>query len=69
MNAHQLIGPVNFCAGFLLEKAGQLTGNKRWQHTGVSRQMRGTSQSLIGDAQNIIKRCTKRQQVRPQLIA
>lgn len=69
MNGRQIIGAVNLAAGMLIETIGRLTGNKRWQQTGVDKQMRGTSQSLIGDAQNIIKRCTKRHQVRPEIIA
>lgn len=60
MNKSQFVGTVNQAAGTLLELLGKITRNTTRQHAGARRQIRGRSQSAIGEAQQLIKLCAKR---------
>lgn len=60
MNLHQASGIKNLVVGIILEGVGRLIANNHLQQSGFALQVRGRSQSAIGDAQNIIKGCVKR---------
>ena len=61
MNRNQAKGMAIYFLGKLQQNFGRLTGNERQLTKGFQRQIIGKAKIAIGDAQKIIKNCTKQE--------
>ncbi|MES2535774.1 MAG: CsbD family protein [Pseudomonadota bacterium] len=66
MNTCQLSGGAIYLMGKLGEHVGRITGNRNLQTAGYQKQIAGRARYAIGDAQQLIKRCTKQQDNKPE---
>jgi uncharacterized protein YjbJ (UPF0337 family) len=61
MNKCQLSGAAIYLVGKLGEQVGRLIGNNRLQTASYQKQIAGKAKYAVGDAQQLIKHCMKRQ--------
>ena len=59
MNKAQMSGTIASMLGTMQMHVGRLIRNRRVESSGFNRRIAGSARRAIGDAQSVIKRCTK----------
>lgn len=61
MNGTQIKGTITSITGSLQMRAGRIARNQDLERRGFARRIAGQSQRAVGDAQQVINDCIKRQ--------